>query len=316
VRALFHIIVIFCILLGFGAAKLRFEDRLNQDMVKARLIQPPLKKGTNLQLGQTSAAVALGGLRSLVASIWNLRAFLHFENLDWLKLEQSYEVITTLQPQTFHYWDTGAWHLHTNASVYYKENKDLSPIRRSAMRIQYIKKGSAFLEEGARQNPENWKLHLALARLWSDKHKSPDLPRALLHYEDTLACDTIPDYKRTQLERFTFYTMTRVQSRESDALALGLRLFDKSARNHTPNLVSCLFALQNSLNIPEADRIPDSKLFPNEQIELRWLKNYFKHRNFDYPMSGVRVKISELEQKLSPANNAEAPVAPTTPATR
>lgn len=308
-RSVFQIIVILLILLGFGAAKLRFEDQLSQDMVKARLIQPPLKEGTSLRLGQTSAAVALGGLRSLVASIWNLRAFLHFENLDWLKLEQSYEVITTLQPQTFHYWDTGAWHLHTNASVFYKENKDLSPIRRSAMRIQYIKKGSAFLEEGTRQNPDNWKLHLALARIWSDKHKAPDLPRALNHYEDTLACDTIPDYKRKQLERFTFYTMTRVQSRESDALALGRRLFNQSSRNHTPNLVSCLFALQNSLKIPVADRIPDLKLFPNEKIELNWLKNYFKHRDLDYPMAGVRSKINMLEQKLRQPNGTQAPTA-------
>jgi len=312
VRSVFQIIVIFCILLGFGAAKLQFEDRLSQDMVEARLIQPPLKEGTSLRLGQTGAAVALGGLRSLVASIWNLRAFLHFENLDWLKLEQSYEVITTLQPQTFHYWDTGAWHLHTNASVFYKENKDLSPIRRSAMRMQYIKKGSEFLEEGARQNPDNWKLHLALARIWSDKNKVPDLPRALKHYEDTLACDTIPDYKRNQLERFTFYTMTRVQSRESDALELGQRLFNKSERNHTPNLVSCIFALQNSLKTPEADRIPDLKLFPNEKIELNWLKNYFRHRDFDYPMAGVRAKINALEQKLNPPNDAEAPSTPTT----
>lgn len=300
-RVLFQIIVILCVLLGFGAAKLRFEDQLSQDMVEQKLIQSPLKDGTSLQLGQTGAAVALGGLRSLVASIWNLRAFVHFEDLNWLKLEESYEVITTLQPQTTHYWDTGAWHLHTNASVYYKENKDLSPFRRSAMRKKYIDKGSAFLEEGVRQNPDNWRLHNALARLWSDHHKIPDLKRSLQYYENTLACESLPSYKRTQLRRFTFYTMTRVTERQQDAYDLGITLYNESERNHTPNLVCCLFALQNALDIPETKSLPESKLFPNEKVELMWLKNYFTHRGHDYPMDGVRAKIGALELKLAPS---------------
>ena len=297
-RILFQIVVIICILLGFGAAKLRFEDRLAQDMVAQQLIQPPLKEGTSLRLGQTGAAVALGGLRSLVASIWNLRAFVHFENLDWLKLEQSYEVITTLQPQTTHYWDTGAWHLHTNASVYYKENKDLSPIRRSAMQLAYIRKGAAFLTEGVRQNPDDWRLHLALARLWNDRHKLPDPARALGHYEDTLACQSLPDYRRSQLRRFAFYVMTQVQGRERDAYALGLALFKESPQNHTPNLVCCLFALQNALEVPEAERLADAQLFPNKKTQLLWLKNFWSRRNQDYPMDGVRRKINELEQEV------------------
>ena len=293
-RLLFQMLVLLVVLAGFGAAKLRFEDRLHQDMVQKRLIQPPLKQGTSLQLGQTGAAVAFGGLRSLMASMWNLRAFLHFENLDWIKLEESYEVITTLQPQTTQYWKTGAWHLHTNASVYYKENEHLSPLRRSAMRQKYIKKGSAFLEEGVRQNPDSWRLHNELARVWSDRHKLPDLPRALKHYEDTLACKSLPAYKRAQFQRFIFYIMTRLSDREKDAYALGLRLFNSAERNHTPNLVSCLFALQNALNIPEADRIPDAQLFPDEKLQFMWLKNYWNHRNMDYPMHGVHQKIIEL----------------------
>ena len=84
-RTFIQIVVILCTLLVFGAAKLRFEDKLNQDLVAQRRSQPRLTEGTSLQLGQTGAAVALGGLRSLIAAVWNLRAFLHFENLDWIK---------------------------------------------------------------------------------------------------------------------------------------------------------------------------------------------------------------------------------------
>ena len=296
-RIFIQIVVILCTLLAFGAAKLHSEDQLHRDMVAQRLLQPPLKEGTSLQLGQTGAAVALGGLRSLIAAVWNLRAFLYFEDLDWIKLEKSYEVITTLQPQTTHYWITGAWHLHTNASVHYKEAPELSSFRRSALQRLYIKKGSDVLEEGVKQNPDNWKLHDALARVWSDPFKLPDLARSLRHYDDLLACDTIPAYRRNMFERFCFYTLCRIPSRRADALKEGVKLYQASAKNHTPSLVNYLFALQNELNIPAEDRIPESALYSSKKQQLRWLKNLWNRRDQDFPVSGVRAKIEQLERE-------------------
>lgn len=294
-HSFFQILVIFATLVGFGAAKLRFESRLSKTMIEQQLIQPPLKEGTSLQLGQTGAAVALGGLRSLVASIWNLRAFHHFENLDWIQLEESYGVVTTLQPQTTLYWKTGAWHLHSNASVYYNENADLSPMRRSQMRQKYIQKGSALLEEGIAQNPDNWRLHLELARLWSDNYKKTDLPRAIQHYKNTLACESLPDFERAKLQRFLFYTMTRSPEHSQEAYQLGMTLYRSSPSNHTPNLACCLFALQNLLNIDDAQRLSEKQLFPNPAQQLRWLNNYWDHKTQGYPMHGVRKAIQLLE---------------------
>jgi len=292
-----QILVITGTLIGFGAAKLHFEDRLNQDMVEQQLLQPPIKEGTSLQLGQTGWVVALGGLRSLVAAVWNMRAFLNFENLEWIKLEQNYHVITSLQPQNIHYWETGAWNLHTNASVYYNENPELSPLRRQAMRKLYIKKGSEFLEEGVRENPDSWKLHSALARLWSDQYKFPDLDRSVDHFEDTLACKSLPDYRRKMFERFRFYAMCRIPDRQNEALDLGIELYNASTINRTPSLINYIFALQNALEIPEADRISETDLFPNKKQQLHWLKNLWNRRNQDYPMAGVRAKIEELEEE-------------------
>lgn len=297
-RIIIQLVVIFAVLIAFGAAKLRYEDKLHKDMVEERLLQPPLEEGTSLRLGQTSAAVALGGLRSLVAAVWNLRAFVHFENLDWIKLEESYEVITTLQPQTTHYWDTGAWHLHTNASVHYSEAKDLTPLRRKALRKLYIDKGSAFLEEGVSQNPDNWKLHLALARLWSDRFKIPDLPRSVAHYDDALATESMPSYKRKQYRRFRFYTMARVPEMQQEALRIGTELFHETPDNHLPNLVCSLFALQNKFDVGEDTRISDQKLFPNPRVQLNWLQNYWENRRIDFPMDGVQQKIQQLEEKI------------------
>lgn len=296
-RTTVQIVVIFFVLLSFGFAKYRYEDRLSRDMVSLKLIQPPLREGTSLQLGQTGAAVALGGLRSLVAAIWNFRAFLHFEELDWIKVEETYEIITTLQPQTIYYWDTGAWQLHTNASSYYKEKEDLSPFRQRSMQKRYIEKGSSFLELGVIENPDNWKLHRELSRVWTDFHKLPDIERAMKHFDDTLNCKNLPEFRRAQIQRFKYYAMTRLKSLEKEAYSYGYDLFKESADNHLPKLSCTLFALQNSLNIAQNKRIPDSELFPNSQKQLEWLKSYITSEKIGYPMDGVRLKIKQLETR-------------------
>ncbi len=295
-RIFSQITVILAVLITFGAAKLRFEQQLEKDMVEQRLIQPALKEGTNLKLGQTSAAVALGGLRSLVAAVWNFRAFIHFEDLNWIKVEESYETITALQPQTTHYWDTGAWHLHTNAAVYYNEKEDLPPFRRKSMRQLYHDKGATFLEEGSRQNPDNWRLHLSLARLWSDRYKMPDYQRSVEHYQDTLACSALPEFKRRQLERFTFYNLSMIPERYPEALAMGTALFKKTNHNHLPNLVCTIFALQNELNTPLLTKIPEKELFPNKRLQQKWLKNYWRGKLDGLPVTGVKEKIYSLEK--------------------
>jgi len=290
-------IIIIIALLSFGAAKLKFETSLSKALVEKKLTQPPLKEGTSLQLGQTGAAVALGGLRSLIASIWNLRAFHHFENLDWIKLEESYGLVTTLQPQTMIYWKHGAWHLHTNASVYYNENMDLSPMRRSQMRQKYIQKGSALLEAGITENPDEWRLHLELARLWSDSYKKPNLPRSIEHYKNTLACSGLPEFQRAKLQRFLFYTMARSPEHSQEAYQFGYSLFKQSATNRTPNLTCCLFALQNKLNTPDTAHLDKSLLFPNHDTQIGWLENYWHNRRQDYPMNGVKEALHNLKTK-------------------
>ncbi len=298
-RSFFQIVVILISLAAFGLAKLKFETSLSESMVAQKLIQPPIKRGTSLKLGQTGAAVALGGLRSLIASIWSLKAYNHFEELDWIKLEESYEIATTLQPQSTIYWKTAAWHLHTNASVYYNENADLSPMRRGQMRSKYIQKGSTLLETGITENPDDWILHLELARLWSDSYKKPNLPKSIRHYKDALACESLPQFERAKLKRFLFYTMTRSSEHSQEAYDMGLALYRKSPRNRTPNLTCCIFALQNALEITGQKALTESELFPDHASQLKWLQNYWDHRKNDYPMHGVRAAINKLTVNAS-----------------
>ena len=297
-RALVHFIVIILVLGSFGLLKLSFEQNLHSSMLEKELILPPMKRLDKRELGQVGAAAVLGGMRSPMASFENLRAFSHFQNLDWPKIEKSYQIITALQPQTTHYWETGAWHLHTNASVHYLENKELSPMRRKALQKKYITKGSVFLEDGLKQNPDNWRLHRALAWLWSDRHKLPDFDRAVKHYDGMLASETLPEYSRNRYTRARFYSLARIPERQEEALHEGISIFKKTSDNHLPNMICVLFALQNAMPPPEGKRISDEELFPDKKTQYLWLKNYRLRRSNEFIMDGVDDKLRELEKSL------------------
>ena len=115
------------------------------------------------------------------------------------------------------------------------------------------------------------------------------------HFDGALNCQSLPEYKRPHIQRFKYYAMTRLKSLEKEAYIYGYDLFKESADNHLPKLSCTLFALQNSLNIAQNERIPDSELFPSNQKQLAWLKNYIIHEKQGYPMDGVRLKIQQLE---------------------
>ena len=61
-----------------GVVRMPCEVVLSSELRAAGLFQVPLAIDTRDKIGQTSAAVALGGLRTLVATFLNLRAFTFF----------------------------------------------------------------------------------------------------------------------------------------------------------------------------------------------------------------------------------------------
>ncbi|MCU0753376.1 MAG: hypothetical protein MUC40_10220 [Akkermansiaceae bacterium] len=102
-------------LLAFGAARMPFEAGLSRELRAAGLFPPPLEIGTRDKIGQTSSAVALGGLRTLVATFLNLRAFTFFTEQRWDDVAGTYGMIVDLAPRTRYYWETGSWHMAYNA---------------------------------------------------------------------------------------------------------------------------------------------------------------------------------------------------------
>jgi hypothetical protein len=52
-------------------------------------------------------AATLGGMRSLVASVSYLQAFIAFENTDWARVESLLTLTSSLQPRLELYWGGG-----------------------------------------------------------------------------------------------------------------------------------------------------------------------------------------------------------------
>jgi len=296
-------IVILCVaLLGLGVARLPFEAVLSSDMKMTGLLPTRLKIGTIEKIGQTSSAVALGGLRTLVATFLNLRAYTLFTERKWDKVENTFYTIVDLAPHTRFYWDSGFWHMAYNASSYYAYGSDLTPLRRREAWREYIFKGRAFLERGIRNNPRDWSLHADMGFLLTDPNKlsvfgnlNETFTAAANAYRDSAATGKAPAYVR----RFHMFALARVPGKEKEALALARSLYDRSPQNRTTTLTVLLLVLEAHEN-PAMDVTKRAiELFGSPKNAYENLALHWRRTKEHFPVYGVASAIASLEDTLS-----------------
>ncbi len=288
-------------LLAFGALRLPFEAGLSRELREAGLTSEPMEIGTRDRIGQTSSAVALGGLRTLVATFLNLRAYTFFTEQRWADVESTYETIVDLAPRTRYYWETGAWHMAYNASSYYINDSSLPPLRRREAWRSYISKGRSFLERGAKNNPNDWSIHSNLGFLLSDSNRFPafndpdaTFSAAAEAYGNAIETGDAPD----RLRRLRLYALARVPGREDEALALARTLFAESQENRLPTLLSLLLTLEVRAN-PEIGPGPKAvELFGNPDNAYRSLGFFWLRTEELFPTDGIAEALQYLEGTL------------------
>lgn len=275
---------------ALGGIRAPLESRLTRELRADRILPPPLDLATNEKLGQTTATVALGGLRTLVAALWNLRAFGFFEGQDWVRLEETFRTIVTLAPRTRFYWDTASWHLAYNAAADYLAKEELAPARRRQLWRDAIHRGQAFLERGIRNNPDDWLLAHRLGRLLDDHNKLPDLPKAAEWFAYSAERGAPGFVARNQL-----YALGRVPGKEEEALALARRLHADPA-NRVPSLNCLRFALEARGGSDPASLA--ARIFDNPRQAWDQLGVYRMRADEGYPQAGVDPALRSLEQQL------------------
>jgi len=288
------IVVVTLALAGFGALRMPLEEGLSRDFRDQGLLPPRIDLDTRQKLDQTAAVVAFGGLRTLIAAILNLRAFGFFERQDWGALEDTYDTILILAPHTIFYWDIASWHLAYNAAADYQERDDLPALRRRQLWRDSIDRGIAILENGIRNNPDDWLLARQLADIYASPFKLRDYPKAERWYAYAIERGA-PSFIR----RFRLSAMARIPGREKETLALARKLF-ADPQNRTATLNCLLFSAEYRAD-PEQplDELID-KIFVNRHIAWRQLRTYYEGIK-DMPTTGVHPALCRLRKQIIPA---------------
>ena len=228
----------------FGAAKLPFEHALT----RTALLDLDLRE----QVGQMGFVAALSGFRAVVADFLFIRAYIAWERTEWSRVLFLFRQITTLQPRSILFWDMAAWHMAWNAGTA-ALNDPAQP--RLALRLkaqrEYFDLGRDFLEHGIKNNPDRPQLYEALARLYRDKYK--DHARASEYFAQAATKPGAPGYAK----RFAAYELSYCDGREREAYAQLLALYQAGEKERLPTLISRLKFLEEKLNIPPDQRIPD-----------------------------------------------------------
>jgi hypothetical protein len=302
-----NLFVILLVLLLTGLAKLPFEQKLAGELRARGLIQEPIDLDTRDKLGQTTYAVALGGLRSLVAALLNLRAHVHFEHQEWFELEESYRTITSLQPRTRYYWEVGSWHLAYNAYADYGDKPGIPEARRRLLQKEFLAKGRAMLEEGIEKNPNDWRLMEVYARLLSDPFKPQDLPAAAAAYAMARECPGAP---ANMIGRKYLYIVCRIPDRREAAWQAAQDVWAVPSNRRYPSTQSIIFALQFG-KLPAAEHLSLEEIYESRAKAVRNLSWYWKRRREGFPMEGVReslemlIKEFKIPDEFNPLTNPD-----------
>jgi len=197
-----------------GAARLPVEHRYTQGMREANLLEKPLNLSLRDELGQSFFIAVLGGFRSMVATVMELRSITPWMRGQFGIVEECYALCTKLQPREEHYWDLRSWHQACNARDNYLWDSKLQPANRQAQAQQCVDRGITILREGVTRLPQSWKLWDRLAwYLCMDYNQQPDRAAAVAAYEKAAAIPGAPGVQR----RLAVYQLARIPGREREA---------------------------------------------------------------------------------------------------
>ena len=299
-----QLLVILLSLLLMGELLVKPQHNLTNDLRTAQLLPDELSSENQIEIGQTGAAVALGGLRSLIAAVMNLQAYGAFEVQDWVELEQLYEMTVTLQPKNTYYWESGGWHLAYNAYYDFEDKLGMTSARAKFKQREYHSKGEEFLLRGAEENPGDLGLWQDLGRLYTAPHKPYDFARAAGYFEKALESPRADD----RMKREYFYTIGRVAGREEEALRLGDELYERGNNFRYSSMRALYYALRVKVDpaLAKDDALIEKVFKGDKRNAYRDMANYWlRTKSERFPREGLSVAINRLaiELNVSDSNN-------------
>jgi hypothetical protein len=150
------------------------EEVVHKARIQAKMEDVILTTELREKLGQNLAVALLSGFRGIVADFIWIQGHDAWENEVWYKLRDSIELAVLLQPHSISFWDIGAWHMAWNISYGESINPRYpSDAYRLKAQRDWIEAGRRLLEEGIRNNPDQYDLYFKMGWLIDQKLKDP-----------------------------------------------------------------------------------------------------------------------------------------------
>jgi len=241
-------------ILIFGVLKLPAERALALEQPQSRFADSESNLNLREKIGQAGFVAALSGFRAMLADLLFIQAHVAWQRTEWGRVLFLFRQVTALQPHVPLFWDTAAWHMAWNASVAAMNdpNQPRLALRVKAQR-EYFALGKDFLERGIKNNPDRPELYEALARLYKEKYKEHE--RAAEYYAKAATLPEAAPWDR----RFSAYELSYCEGREREAYDRLRNLYNAGEKERLPTLIKRLKFLEDKLDIPQDERIPDKQ---------------------------------------------------------
>ena len=243
------------ILLAFGIARMRFEQRLTDEHRAAFFHGAQLNLDLRQQLGQMGFLAALSGFRAVVADVLWIEAHSAWERVEWGRMKLLLDTVTSLQPRCLMFWDIASWHMAWNANVaaLYDQNQPREALRIKAAR-EYLEIGEDMLLRGIQNNPDKGFLYEKLGTLYDQRMHDPC--KAAVYYAKAATFPDVFPY----VKRLAAFRLAECPGHEREAYEKLVALYKMGEEERVPTLKTKLREMEEKLSVPPEQRIYSPQL--------------------------------------------------------
>ena len=249
-----------------GAARMPVEHSMEEELRGRGFREWSPDISAREQMTQAGFVGALGGFRSLVASVYDLKSHIARTDKDWGKVESYRNVTTSLQPRFWKHWDMAAWDMAWNAYAHYRNEAEDAEDPLDAWRLekvlmpQYLESGVGFLERGMKWLPDTYRMPKIIGDIYTQKYE--DHSKAAGWYLKASQAPDAPGY----VYRAYAHQLSLCEGREDEAYKIVSALYHGGGKM-TPTLRYDMEALEDRRSRIAAETMTRAELEDALRVE-------------------------------------------------
>lgn len=168
------------VLVVFGLVRMPLEYGFEKELRAAGFRDWSPNISNREQLTQAGFVGAMGGFRSLVASVYDIQSATERDLKNWAGVEKYRNITVTLQPRIEKYWELATWDMAWNAYAYFDRKSENYQDTFEELRIQnvvkpaYLDKGIEFAKRGMKWLPDSHELPYTIGLIYGEDFRYND----------------------------------------------------------------------------------------------------------------------------------------------